>query len=265
VYYVPHGTEVIWRSAFEYSKTVKTVVLPDTIRKIRPRAFAFSSVENVFMPEGLEEIHDAAFYSAGNLGETYIPATVSYIASTAFYQCTISQMFRAHTVKDSYAYEFAHWSSQQPIQVPLRDKAVFDALLEIGPSTLPALAEELYQMTRAERMAAGLNPTLGLNTLEAAAKARAWELTVSCSDERPDGRHFSTTYDEHRTDYDLLAENRAFGFTTPAEVLDYWMSSPEHRSNLLNPEYEYSTVAAAVDKDGQLYWVQSFMTYKRVR
>ena len=262
MYYVPHGTEVIWRSAFEYSKTVETV---DTIRKIRPWAFAFSSVENVFMPEGLEEIHDAAFYNAGNLGETYIPTTVTYIASTAFYQCTISQMFCAYTVKDSYAYEFAHWSSQRPIQVPLRDKAVFNAILEIGPSTWPALAEELYQMTRAERMAAGLNPTRSLNTHQMAAKARAWELTVSYSDERPDGRHFSTTYDEHYTNYDLLAENRAVGFTTPAEVLDYWMSSQEHRTNILNPEYEYSTVAAAVDKDGQLYWVQSFMTYKRVR
>lgn len=120
-------------------------------------------------------------------------------------------------------------------------------------------------MTRAERMAAGLNPTRSLNTHQMAAKARAWKLTVSYSDERPDGRHFSTTYDEHYTNYDLLAENRAVGFTTPAEVLDYWMSSQEHRTNILNPEYEYSTVAAAVDKDGQLYWVQSFMTYKRVR
>lgn len=34
-----------------------------------------------------------------------------------------------------------------------------------------------------------------------------------------------------------LAENVAAGYTTPESVVQGWMDSPEHRDNILNPDF----------------------------
>ena len=43
--------------------------------------------------------------------------------------------------------------------------------------------------------------------------------------------------------------------TSAAEVMDDWMNSPEHRSNIL--DCEYTTVGVGLDPRG-MYWTQDF-------
>jgi uncharacterized protein YkwD len=54
------------------------------------------------------------------------------------------------------------------------------------------------------------------------------------------------------------AENIAWGYRTPQEVVTGWMNSPGHRANILN----CSSVAVGVGMiraaDGSPYWTQDF-------
>ncbi len=56
-----------------------------------------------------------------------------------------------------------------------------------------------------------------------------------------------------------VAENIAFGQSSPAEVVRSWMKSSGHRRNILNPNYKVTGVAAVADASGRLYWGQQFL------
>ena len=54
-----------------------------------------------------------------------------------------------------------------------------------------------------------------------------------------------------------LAENIAWGYSTPDAVMTGWIRSPGHLSNLLN-NYRDSGVGCVVDRRGRLWWTQDF-------
>jgi uncharacterized protein YkwD len=55
-----------------------------------------------------------------------------------------------------------------------------------------------------------------------------------------------------------MAENIAWGFRTPAAVVDAWMNSPVHRTNILNCAEHTSGIGLAYKSDGTPYWTQDF-------
>lgn len=55
-----------------------------------------------------------------------------------------------------------------------------------------------------------------------------------------------------------LAENLAWGYRTPAEVVTNWMRSPGHRANILNCSARSAGVGMAVNAKGVPYWTQIF-------
>lgn len=59
--------------------------------------------------------------------------------------------------------------------------------------------------------------------------------------------------------YSAAGENIAKGQRTPAEVMNAWMNSPGHRSNILSPSYNQIGVGLAKDKNGVCYWTQMFI------
>lgn len=59
--------------------------------------------------------------------------------------------------------------------------------------------------------------------------------------------------------YSSAGENIAKGQRTPAEVMNSWMSSPGHRSNILNASYTQIGVGLAKDKNGIACWTQMFI------
>lgn len=58
---IPAGTTVIETEAFYGDSSIQTVVLPEGVLTIGPRAFADSGVTKVNLPESLTEIADDAF------------------------------------------------------------------------------------------------------------------------------------------------------------------------------------------------------------
>src|ERR671938_25936 len=53
-------------------------------------------------------------------------------------------------------------------------------------------------------------------------------------------------------------ENIAYGYPTPAQVMQGWINSPGHRANLLMVAYKAIGVGVAQNSDGLLFWVQDF-------
>lgn len=59
--------------------------------------------------------------------------------------------------------------------------------------------------------------------------------------------------------FSSAGENIAYGQRTPAEVMNDWMKSPGHRSNIMSGSYTEIGVGLAKDKNGVCYWTQQFM------
>ena len=102
------------------------------------------------------------------------------------------------------------------------------------------------------RVANGLNALRYDASLEATAAVRANELTVRFSHTRPDGSDWYTV------NPDLMSgENLADGYTTADAVVNAWMASPEHKANILKPDFTTVAVSSVV-KNGKTYWAQEF-------
>ncbi|MDO5833944.1 MAG: CAP domain-containing protein [Lachnospiraceae bacterium] len=102
------------------------------------------------------------------------------------------------------------------------------------------------------RVANGLNALRYDASLEAAATVRANELNVRFSHTRPDGSDWYTVNPDL-----MYGENLADGYNTADAVVNAWMASPEHKANILKPDFTTVAVSSVV-KNGKTYWAQEF-------
>lgn len=102
------------------------------------------------------------------------------------------------------------------------------------------------------RVANGLNELRYDASLEAAAAVRANELNVRFSHTRPDGSDWYTVNPDL-----MYGENLADGYNTADAVVNAWMASPEHKANILKPDFTTVAVSSVV-KNGKTYWAQEF-------
>lgn len=59
--------------------------------------------------------------------------------------------------------------------------------------------------------------------------------------------------------FSAAGENIAYGQRTPQDVMNSWMNSPGHRSNILNATYNQIGVGVAKAANGTFYWTQMFI------
>ena len=102
------------------------------------------------------------------------------------------------------------------------------------------------------RVANGLNSLRYDASLEATATVRANELNVRFSHTRPDGSDWYTVNPDL-----MYGENLADGYNTADAVVNAWMASPEHKANILKPDFTTVAVSSVV-KNGKTYWAQEF-------
>ena len=102
------------------------------------------------------------------------------------------------------------------------------------------------------RVANGLNALRYDASLEATAAVRANELTVRFSHTRPDGSDWYTVNPDL-----MYGENLADGYNTADAVVNAWMASPEHKANILKPDFTTVAVSSTV-KNGKTCWAQEF-------
>jgi uncharacterized protein YkwD len=78
--------------------------------------------------------------------------------------------------------------------------------------------------------------------------------------QNPDGESPFDRMERAGYSYQTAGENIAAGQTTPQEVVDGWLASPGHCSNIMGPDYTELGVGYVSAPEGQLphYWTQTF-------
>ena len=86
------------------------------------------------------------------------------------------------------------------------------------------------------------------------------------SQDMKDKNYFSHTSPTYGSPFDMMksfgisyrsaGENIAYGYSTPASVVDAWMNSPGHKANILNPSY--TQIGIGYIQQGN-YWTQWFI------
>lgn len=123
---------------------------------------------------------------------------------------------------------------------------------------------DVLALVNQERAKNGLAALAWGSTCEGAANLRAREIMTSYSHTRPDGSSWSTTCpipsSGGKGGENLNAGNAA---VSPQTVVASWMASPEHRKNILDPDFKYLSVGFVFDPNSahKTYWSQYFTTY----
>ncbi|MBR3233020.1 hypothetical protein IKF74_01925 [Candidatus Saccharibacteria bacterium] len=123
---------------------------------------------------------------------------------------------------------------------------------------------EVLNLVNEERAKNGLNALEWGVTCEAAAAVRARELMSNYSHTRPDGSSWETACplpeSGGSSGENLMAGNAA---VSPQTVVAAWMNSPDHRANILSPNFTKLAVGFIFDPEAQYktYWSQFFSTY----
>ena len=121
-------------------------------------------------------------------------------------------------------------------------------------------AQEVLAQCNAQRQASGI-AALSLDPeLTKAANIRAQEIATLFSHTRPDGRKCFTVLDQIGYSYWSAGENIAAGYGNSSAVMNGWMNSPGHRSNILNAGFKRLGVGYVYIPNSEYgyYWVQIF-------
>lgn len=117
------------------------------------------------------------------------------------------------------------------------------ALITIWPTEHVAsqaiTTEAIIALTNESRKSEYLQPLQARSQLTQAATTKARDMIDRgyFSHESPDGKQVWGLLDDVRYPYTVAGENLAIHFTEAEELTGKWMTSPSHRSNILDPRY----------------------------
>ncbi|MFH8337573.1 CAP domain-containing protein [Streptomyces sp. AM6-12] len=121
------------------------------------------------------------------------------------------------------------------------------------------VAAQIVQLVNAERAKAGCRPLTLDDKLTKAAQAHSADMAAhqNMSHTGSDGSDPGTRITRAGYSWSAYGENVAYGYSTAAEVMEGWMSSPGHRANILDCGFQEIGVGLA--QPGS-YWTQDFGT-----
>lgn len=134
---------------------------------------------------------------------------------------------------------------------------ISSAALSYENPELAEYAKQVAILVNRERSSYGLQPVKYSPLLSEAANVRSSELRKNFSHTRPNGTSCFTVLKEFDISYFSAAENIAYGQRTPEIVMNAWMNSSGHRTNILSKNVEYIGVGV-VYSNGIYYWTQLF-------
>ena len=116
------------------------------------------------------------------------------------------------------------------------------------------MESQILDRVNAERANAGLAPLSRDGSLDATADVRSSEIAVLFDHDRPNG---GDCFSAFPSGYTTEGENIAQGQTCAQDVMDGWMESEGHRSNILNASF--TKIGISCYYYGSTYsWVQDF-------
>ena len=115
---------------------------------------------------------------------------------------------------------------------------------------------EVIRLVNIEREKYGLSPLSARSDLTDYAELRSEEIVSNFAHARPDGSS-PLKYVMNLSGVYAAGENIAYGQRTPEAVMNAWMNSDGHRSNILSSNYKSIGVGCYV-YNGTLYWTQIF-------
>lgn len=121
-----------------------------------------------------------------------------------------------------------------------------------------AFENEVISLCNAERAKYGLAALTKRDDATNAARIRSKEIVQSFSHTRPDGTSCFSVCKQLGITYRSAGENIAYGYRTPAQVVNGWMNSEGHRKNILSSSFT-SIGVGCYQQGGTLYWSQMFL------
>ena len=180
-------------------------------------------------------------------------------------QYTCSVCGDSYTDVDSYAVGHA-WGTWEVTKIPNYTEAGehkhicsacgVEERISLGclVMTPEAIQREILRLVNMEREKAGVAPLEYYSRAQIAADARAQDLLLQFSHTRPDGTICFDALDDYNIYSGYIAgENIAMGYPNAETVMNGWMNSPGHRTNILNPNYTHIVIGGVDSR-----WVQLF-------
>ncbi|MDO8435708.1 MAG: CAP domain-containing protein [bacterium] len=121
------------------------------------------------------------------------------------------------------------------------------ATFPVAAFAAPLSADRVFDLVNLERTQAGATPLKRNRFLDAAAASKARDLIKKqfFAHTGPDGQSFTSWVDTNAYPYTALGENLAMDFSNERATLRGWLGSTSHRTNLLDPLWRDSGIAAA--------------------
>jgi uncharacterized protein YkwD len=144
--------------------------------------------------------------------------------------------------------------------------AVFGSALAIAaPASAATSTDASYEakvvsLTNDARVKNGCAALRTDGKLTAAARAHSADMVQknTFSHTGSDGSTFIVRIQRAGYAANATGENIAWGYRTPADVVNGWLNSPTHRANILNCASKAVGVGLARKSDGTPYWTQDF-------
>ena len=124
-----------------------------------------------------------------------------------------------------------------------------------------ALEAEVVRLTNAERAKAGCSALRIDDRLVTAARAHSTDMVKANFFDHTGSNGSDFVQREVAAGYPkngASAENIAYGYGTPAEVMNGWMHSTGHRENILDCDSAAVGVGLVMSPSGTAYWTQDF-------
>jgi uncharacterized protein YkwD len=127
---------------------------------------------------------------------------------------------------------------------------------------MSALEQSVVDLTNQARAQAGLPPLAVSSPLVTAAQTHSRDMAQTnifdhtvpgVAEPTLESRAAAVGYN-----FSWLGENIAFNYADAPSILAAWMNSPEHRANILSPNFTQIGVGIAWNGQGQAYATQEF-------
>ena len=112
---------------------LKEVKLPSTLKKIGERAFSYSPIEKIIIPDGVEEIEDFAFYAC-KLKEVDLPSTLKEISYDVFSRTGLTKVIIPEGVEKIDGNAFLYCDKLEEVKLPSTLKEIDEGAFAYCPN-----------------------------------------------------------------------------------------------------------------------------------